>query len=101
MDFQVRLEMLGKSRVRAFSKSKMRPSIQSAHGGLLRSAGETMPTPPLVMQNGRYELDLEGLAASLTGNEKMMIFCSPHNPGGRIWTQDELRAAIMNFKKKK
>ena len=32
------------------------------------------------------------LAARLTGRERMLVLCSPHNPGGRIWSRDELRA---------
>jgi cystathionine beta-lyase len=27
----------------------------------------------------------------MTGAEKIFILCSPHNPGGRVWTQTELR----------
>ena len=37
-------------------------------------------------------MDLEALAASLTGRERMLVLCSPHNPGGRVWDADELRA---------
>ena len=37
-------------------------------------------------------MDLEALAASLTGAERMIVLCSPHNPGGRVWSRDELRA---------
>jgi len=46
----------------------------------------------MALKNGRYELDFEALEAALTGNEKMLIFCSPHNPGGRVWSVAELRA---------
>ena len=46
----------------------------------------------MVVENGRYELDLAALEASLTGTEKMLVFCSPHNPGGRVWSVEELRA---------
>lgn len=46
----------------------------------------------LVVDNGRYFMDLDGLASQLKGDEKLMFLCSPHNPGGRIWTYDELRA---------
>ena len=28
----------------------------------------------------------------MTGTEKMLILCSPHNPGGRVWSVTELRA---------
>jgi cystathionine beta-lyase len=38
-------------------------------------------------------MDLDTLAASLTGREKILVFCSPHNPGGRLWSADEIRAA--------
>jgi cystathionine beta-lyase len=37
-------------------------------------------------------MDLDALAASLTGREKIVTFCSPHNPGGRIWSAEEIRA---------
>lgn len=45
----------------------------------------------LVVTDGQFALDLDALAASLTGRERIMILCSPHNPGGRIWTTEELR----------
>ena len=40
--------------------------------------------------DGRYELDLERLQASLDGGEKAAILCNPHNPGGRIWSAREV-----------
>lgn len=42
--------------------------------------------------DGRYRMDLDGLANQLDGTERIVILCSPHNPGGRVWTEDELRA---------
>ena len=45
----------------------------------------------LMQRDGRYHMDLDTLAASLNGDEKMIIFCSPHNPGGRVWSRDELQ----------
>lgn len=46
----------------------------------------------LVESGGRYHMDLDALAAALTGRERMVVFCSPHNPGGRIWSAAEQRA---------
>lgn len=46
----------------------------------------------LVEIGGRYHMDLDALAAALTGRERMVVFCSPHNPGGRIWSVAEQRA---------
>jgi cystathionine beta-lyase len=45
----------------------------------------------LVEIGGRYHMDLDALAAALTGRERMVVFCSPHNPGGRIWSAAEQR----------
>ena len=46
----------------------------------------------LMDQNGRYAMNLDGLAASLTPKTKIVFFCSPHNPGGTVWTPEEIRA---------
>jgi cystathionine beta-lyase len=35
-------------------------------------------------------MDFDAYDALMTGNEKMLILCSPHNPGGRVWTKAEL-----------
>ena len=58
----------------------------------IRGSGRVAVESPLVNNNGRYEMDFDALEASLTGNEKMVVFCSPHNPGGRVWTPEELKA---------
>lgn len=39
----------------------------------------------------RYTPDFAAWDAQMTGKEKMFILCSPHNPGGRVWTREELR----------
>ena len=50
----------------------------------------------LIVQDGRFEMNLEALKKSLTGKERLVILCSPHNPGGRVWSADELRD-LANF----
>ena len=47
---------------------------------------------PMPIVAGQYEMDLAALAQQLTGTERVIILCSPHNPGGRIWTADELHS---------
>lgn len=47
---------------------------------------------PMVRDGDTYVLDLDDAQSRLTGNESMLIFCSPQNPSGRVWTADELRA---------
>ena len=46
-------------------------------------------TNPLVLIDGRYEIDFEHFEQQLAVS-KMFILCSPHNPVGRVWTRDEL-----------
>jgi cystathionine beta-lyase len=46
----------------------------------------------LVEANGRYTMDLDALRAKLTSATKVIFFCSPHNPGGTVWSVDEIRA---------
>lgn len=42
--------------------------------------------------DGRYEMDYEGLEElARDPKNRMMILCSPHNPVGRVWTEEELR----------
>jgi putative C-S lyase len=45
----------------------------------------------LVMRNGRYEIDFESLEKLLKDPaNRILLFCSPHNPVGRVWEKDEL-----------
>ena len=46
----------------------------------------------LVESNGRYVMDLDALRAKLTPRTKVVFFCSPHNPGGTVWSPEEIRA---------
>jgi cystathionine beta-lyase len=46
----------------------------------------------LVEANGRYTMDLDALRAKLTPRTRIVFFCSPHNPGGTVWTPEEIRA---------
>jgi len=47
---------------------------------------------PLIFQDSQYRMDFEGLRSILRDNRcKMLILCNPHNPGGRVWSAEELR----------
>lgn len=58
----------------------------------VEKAGRTIVPCPLRLDGDRYELDFDAAEAQLDGTEKMLIWCSPQNPSGRVWTADELRA---------
>ncbi len=40
--------------------------------------------------NGRYEIDFDDFEAKAASGVKLFILCSPHNPVGRVFTQEEL-----------
>jgi len=46
----------------------------------------------MIERNGRYVMDLPGLKKLLTPRTKTVFFCSPHNPGGTVWSPEEIRA---------
>ncbi len=44
---------------------------------------------PLVLRDGQYHMDMERFKEDIKGC-RMFILCNPHNPGGRVWTREEL-----------
>jgi cysteine-S-conjugate beta-lyase len=44
----------------------------------------------LVLDNGKYSIDFDKLKQSITPKTKLILFCSPHNPIGKIWSEKEL-----------
>jgi cystathionine beta-lyase len=59
----------------------------------IRANGRAVVENPLVLDGDRYRMDLEGLERELAAGARMLILCSPHNPGGRVWTAEELERA--------
>ena len=53
--------------------------------------GRQLVENPLKIVDGGYVMDYEGLERQIDARTKMIIFCSPHNPVGRVWRRDELR----------
>ena len=46
----------------------------------------------LLYRDGRYTIDFDDLERRASSPRAgIMLFCSPHNPGGRVWTEEELR----------
>ncbi|MDF2837232.1 MAG: class and aminotransferase [Paenibacillus sp.] len=57
---------------------------------VIESNGRQVAKNPLVNHNGRYEMDYDHLESLFKGGAKLMLLCSPHNPGGRVWEKEEL-----------
>ncbi|MEM8579809.1 MAG: PatB family C-S lyase [Pseudomonadota bacterium] len=55
---------------------------------------------PLVQDEaGFYRMDFAAYEEMLSGKERLVMFCSPHNPAGRVWEQSEL-SALAGFCRK-
>ena len=65
--------------------------VYHAFGRVIRASGRELVELPLAQEGGLYRMDWPAWETSLSGREKLLILCSPHNPGGRVWTEDELR----------
>ncbi|MFV0560323.1 MAG: MalY/PatB family protein [Enterococcus sp.] len=58
---------------------------------ILNNHRQVLPSE-LRYENGNYTIDFTDLEEKLAKEEtKMMIFCNPHNPTGKVWTKDILR----------
>jgi cysteine-S-conjugate beta-lyase len=45
---------------------------------------------PLKLEDGQLLMDFVDLEEKLSQGVKVMLLCSPHNPGGRVWSREEL-----------
>lgn len=44
---------------------------------------------PLILKDGQYHIDFDRFRKDVQGC-KLLILSNPHNPGGRVWTKEEL-----------
>ncbi|WP_371038194.1 MalY/PatB family protein [Rhodosalinus sp. FB01] len=65
--------------------------VYHAFARVIRAAGRRVAECEMPVEDGRYVLDFDAWDAQMTGDERMLVFCSPHNPGGRVWSAEELR----------
>ena len=73
--------------------------VYHAFAKVINAAGRKVVECELTNNNGRFEMDFEAYDAQMTGSEKMVILCSPHNPGGRVWSKAELQG-VADFTKR-
>jgi cystathionine beta-lyase len=60
----------------------------------------TLVNSPLRLVGGRYEMDYQDFEQKIVDNDvKLFVFCSPHNPVGRVWKAEEIRRILEICKK--
>ncbi len=66
------------------------PVYYPFYSAIKRFSGKTVSVE-LLNQDGKYLIDFEALEEAFKDeNNKLFLFCSPHNPVGRVWTKEEL-----------
>ncbi len=69
----------------------VQPPVFFDFADIIAENGRRMVENPLVLRDGRYEMDFDGLErAAADPDTKMIFLCNPHNPVGRVWRRDEL-----------
>jgi cystathionine beta-lyase len=70
--------------------------VYHAFHRIVAANGRRVVESPLTVSGGRARMDLDALAGQMNGTERMVILCSPHNPGGWVWDAAEL-AGLADF----
>ena len=71
-------------------KVMIQPPVYHPFAWVTTRNERTLVTNPLKWENGMYRMDLDAFREQVKGC-KLFILCNPHNPGGVVWTEDELR----------
>ena len=73
--------------------------VYHAFARVVAAAGRKVVECHMPIVAGRHVMDFDAWDSQMTGGERMLILCSPHNPGGQVWTQAELRG-VADFAKR-
>ena len=65
--------------------------VYHAFARVIRASGRNICECKLALYGSRYSFDFDAYERQMTGREKIAILCSPHNPGGTVWTSRELK----------
>lgn len=79
--------------IRALTKADdeviIQPPVYPPFFNVVTSLGRTLVENPLIENNGNYTIDYIELQNKFKSSN-LLLFCSPHNPVGRVWTKEEL-----------
>ncbi len=57
-------------------------------------ANRTQLNAQMRLEGQRWVMDLAALEPQMTGSEKLLMLCNPHNPGGTVYRREELEAQL-------
>jgi cystathionine beta-lyase len=84
--------------IEAFSKPGdevvVQPPVYFPFFDCVKGTKRTMIENPLKIEKGRYTFDFDDLRSKITENTKLLLLSNPQNPGGMVWTREELEQLI-------
>ncbi|HJC63445.1 MAG TPA: pyridoxal phosphate-dependent aminotransferase [Candidatus Blautia merdavium] len=73
----------------------MQPVYHPFKNAVVKNQRRLVEHPLLTGEDGRFQIDFERMEEQLrTEQVRLFILCTPHNPGGRVWTKEELEKII-------
>ncbi len=72
------------------AKIIVQPPVYDPFYSVVQASGRTLIKNDLILDETGYHIDFTGLEEACKNGAKMLLFCSPHNPVCRVWTQEEL-----------
>jgi cysteine-S-conjugate beta-lyase len=68
----------------------IQPPVYHPFAMRVKSNGRRVVENPLVVRDGAWQMDLDGLEKVIDQGTRMLVLCSPHNPVGRVWERETL-----------
>ena len=63
--------------------------------GVVKDCFRRLADVPLINTDGEYTIDFDAFEkAAAQPENKLLLLCSPHNPVGRVWTEEELKRIV-------
>lgn len=69
----------------------IQPPVYPPFFSVIETHNRTVVENPLVQGDNGYEMNFEELEELFKAGAKALLLCSPHNPVGRVWTEEELK----------
>ena len=73
----------------------IQPPVYDPFQAVIKGTGRTVVENPLIYADHTYTMDFAGLEQAFLNGVKMMVFCNPHNPVGRVWTKEEITRLVQ------
>lgn len=72
-------------------KIVLQPPIYPPFYKVIEKNGRKVLNNPLKFNGIRYIMDIDDLEKNIDEDTKILFLCSPHNPVGRVWDEEELK----------